>query len=207
MGARVAVCGRNADSLEQASQRLTAEGISAVALSADVTRASEVTAFVQKAESEMGPADILVNNAGIGIFGPFHERSESEWDAVLDTNLKSVFLMSQAVVPGMIQRGRGYIVNISSLAGKNAFVGGGIYCASKWGLMGLNNCMAEELRVHGIRVCVVCPGSVATEFSPHTGRNPAKMLQAEDVAHAVASIVTEGPRSFMSEISLRPLQK
>lgn len=207
LGARVAICGRHADSLKDASQRLADQGIDSLALMADVTRAADMIAFVQKAESELGPTDILVNNAGLGIFGLFHERSEAEWDTVLNTNLKSVFLVSQTVVPGMIQRRRGYIINISSLAGKNAFVGGGLYCASKWGLMGLNNCMAEELRVHGIRVCVICPGSVATEFSPHTGRNPATMLRAEDVAHAVASIVTEGPQSFMSEISLRPLQK
>jgi 3-oxoacyl-[acyl-carrier protein] reductase len=207
LGSRVAICGRHADSLKSASQHLASQGVHPLALLADVTKPADIAAFVQKAESELGPTNILVNNAGLGIFGPFHERSEADWDTVLDTNLKSVFLMSQAVVPGMIQRRSGYIVNISSLAGKNAFVGGGLYCASKWGLMGLNHCMAEELRVHGIRVCVICPGSVATEFSPHTGRNPATMLQAEDVAHAVASIVTEGPQSFMSEINLRPLQK
>lgn len=207
LGAGVAICSRHEDSLKKTSQHLATEGIRSLGMVADVTRAADVIAFVQKAESELGPTDILINNAGLGIFGPFHERSEAEWDTVLDTNLKSVFLVSQAVAPGMIRRRRGYIINISSLAGKNAFVGGGIYCASKWGLMGLNNCMAEELRVHGIRVCVICPGSVATEFSPHTGRNPATMLQAEDVAHAVASIVTEGPQSFLSEISLRPLQK
>jgi 3-oxoacyl-[acyl-carrier protein] reductase len=207
LGARIAICGRRAESLKDASKHLAEEGIYAFTVVADVARAADVAEFVERAEGELGPTDILVNNAGLGIFGPFQERSEAEWDTVLDTNLKSVFLMSRAVTPGMIQRRRGYIINISSLAGKNAFVGGGIYCASKWGLMGLNHCMAEELRVHGIRVCVICPGSVATEFSPHTGRNPAAMLQADDVAHAVASIVTEGPQSFMSEISLRPLQK
>jgi len=207
LGAHVAICARHADTLKNASQGLSGEGIRALAFVADVTRAADITAFVQTAESELGPAEILVNNAGLGIFGAFHERSEAEWDTVLDTNLKAVFLVSRAVAPGMIRRRRGYIVNISSLAGKNAFLGGGLYCASKWGLMGLNNCMAEELRVHGIRVSVICPGSVATEFSPHAGKNPATMLQADDVAHAVASIVTEGPQSFLSEISLRPLQK
>jgi 3-oxoacyl-[acyl-carrier protein] reductase len=207
LGAHLAICSRHADTLQAASQGLADEGIYSRAFVADVTRPADIAAFVQKAEAEMGPTDILVNNAGLGIFGPFHERSETDWDTVLDTNLKSVFLVSQAVAPGMIRRRSGYIVNISSLAGKNAFVGGGLYCASKWGLLGLNHCMAEELRVHGIRVCVICPGSVATDFSPHAGRNPATMLQAEDVAHAVASIVTEGPHSFMSEINLRPVQK
>ena len=207
LGARVAICGRHAEALDQAAKILGAEGIATLAVVADVTRAADIASMVQRVESELGPIDILVNNAGIGIFGPFHERSETEWDTVLDTNLKSVFLVSRAAAPGMIQRGRGNIVNISSLAGKSAFPNGGIYCASKWGLMGLTNCMAEELRGHGIRVSVICPGSVATDFSPHSGRNLATLLQAEDVAHAVAAVVTEGPTSFMSEISLRPLQK
>jgi 3-oxoacyl-[acyl-carrier protein] reductase len=126
---------------------------------------------------------------------------------VLDTNLKSVFLLSRAVAPSMIRRGAGDIINISSLAGKNTFAGGGIYCASKWGLMGLTGCMAEDLRNHGIRVSVICPGSVATEFSGHSPKDPSKALCPEDVAHAVEAIVTQGPRSFLSEMHVRPLRK
>ena len=122
----------------------------------------------------------------------------------MNTNLKSVFLVSRAVVPSMIRRGSGDIVNISSLAGRNTFAGGGIYCASKWGLMGLSGCMMEDLREHGIRVSVVCPGSVATEFS---GSRPAKALSPEDVAHAVEAIVTQRPGSLVSEIQLRTLRK
>jgi 3-oxoacyl-[acyl-carrier protein] reductase len=207
MGARVAICGRHAERLTQASQALASEGVPALAVVANVTHAADVASMVKRIETELGPLDILVNNAGMGIFGPFHERSEAEWDEVLDTNLKSVFLVSRAVVPGMIRRRRGRIINISSLAGKNTFPNGGLYCASKWGLMGLSGCMAEELRGHGIRVGVICPGTVATEFSPHSGRDPATLLQAEDVAHAVAALVSEGPCGFISEVSLRPLQK
>jgi NAD(P)-dependent dehydrogenase (short-subunit alcohol dehydrogenase family) len=107
----------------------------------------------------------------------------------------------------MIRRRAGHIINISSLAGKNAFPGGGAYCASKWGLMGFTYCLAEELRVHGIRVSVICPGTVATEFSPHAEKDPARMLQPNDVAHAVAALVTQAPQSFISEILLRPTQK
>jgi len=126
---------------------------------------------------------------------------------VLDTNLKSVFLVSSAVVPSMIERKHGQIINIGSLAGKNAFAGGAIYCASKWGLMGLTSCMAEDLRGFGIRVSVICPGSVATDFSPHTGRDVSKMLQPDDVAHAVETIVTQAARSMISEIDIRPAVK
>ena len=101
---------------------------------------------MQKTEQFFGAIDVLVNNAGIGYFGPFQGAAEADWDAVLDTNLKSVFLLSKAVAPGMIERHAGHIINIASLAGKNAFAGGGIYCASKWGLLGLTECMAEDLR-------------------------------------------------------------
>ena len=126
---------------------------------------------------------------------------------MLNTNLKSVFLVSRAVAPSMIRAGRGDIINISSLAGRNAFAGGGLYCASKWGVQGLSACMAEDLREHGIRVSVICPGSVATEFSGRGPKDPSKVLTADDVAHAVAMVVTQGPQSFLSEIHLRPLRK
>jgi 3-oxoacyl-[acyl-carrier protein] reductase len=107
----------------------------------------------------------------------------------------------------MMRHQRGDIINISSLAGRNAFAGGGLYCASKWGLQGLSACMAEDLREHGIRVSVICPGSVATDFSGRGTKDPSKVLTPEDVAHAVAMVVTQGPQSFLSEIHVRPLQK
>ena len=207
MGARVAICGRDAARLDGAASELSAEGLQCVAAVADVADSAAVAGLVERVQSELGPIEVLVNNAGIGIFGAFHERSEAEWDSVLNTNLKSVFLVSRAVAPGMIERRTGQIINIVSLAGKNAFANGGLYCASKWGLMGLTACMAEELRVHGIRVASVCPGSVATEFSIHAGRAADSLLQPEDVAHAVATMVLEGPTSFISEIDLRPRQK
>ncbi len=174
---------------------------------ADVTRADEVEKLVSATEAKLGPVGILVNNAGIGLFGPAHEKSEEEWDRVLSTNLKSVFLVSRAVVPSMIRQGGGDIINISSLAGRNTFAGGGLYCASKWGVQGLSGCMAEDLRDRGIRVSVICPGSVATEFSGRGVKDTGKALQAEDVAHAVEAVVTQKPGSFMSEVQIRPLQK
>jgi len=207
MGARLAICARDAARLNGAAAELRGEGATVLAVPADVSRAQDVADLVQKAEAKLGPIEILINNAGIGFFGPTHEASEANWDTVLDTNLKSVFLMSKAVARGMIERRGGHIINISSLAGKNAFVGGGIYCASKWGLLGLTECMAEDLRGYGIRVSAICPGSVHTEFSPHAGKDPRKMLQAEDIAHAVEMLVTQAPQSFISEILMRPTQK
>jgi NAD(P)-dependent dehydrogenase (short-subunit alcohol dehydrogenase family) len=207
LGASVAICGRNRADLQRAAEQLRAEGIKALAIDADVTRANEVQQMIEQSCNELGEIEILVNNAGIGIFGPFHEHSEADWDAVVDTNLKAIFLASRAVAPRMMRLGRGHIINISSLASKSAFAGGAIYCASKWGLMGLTACMAEDLRAHGVRVSAICPGSVATEFSPHAGRDPATLLQPEDVAHAVGMLVTQSPRSFISEVDVRPLRK
>ena len=207
LGASVAICARNRADLQRNADELRRHGVRALPIVADVTRADEVQQMVEQTYNQLGEVEILVNNAGIGIFGPFHERSEADWDAVLDTNLKAVFLASRAVAPRMMRLGRGHIINISSLASKSAFADGAIYCASKWGLMGLTACMAEDLRAHGVRVSVVCPGSVATEFSAHAGRNPATLLQPEDVAHAVAMLVTQSPNSFISEVDVRPLRK
>jgi NADP-dependent 3-hydroxy acid dehydrogenase YdfG len=155
----------------------------------------------------LGPIDILVNNAGTSVFGPFHEFGEADWNTVLDTNLKSVFLVCRAVAPEMIRRQTGHIINISSLAGKNTFANGAIYCASKWGLMGLTGSMAEDLRGYGIRVSAICPGSVATEFPGQGGKSPSKILQPDDVAHAVAALVTQSAGSFISEVHIRPTRK
>jgi 3-oxoacyl-[acyl-carrier protein] reductase len=207
LGAAVAICGRDAWALADTEAKLKKSGAPVYFQVADVSRSSDVTALVEKTQAALGPISILVNNAGIGLFGPAHEKTEADWDRVLNTNLKSVFLVSRAVAPAMIQRGAGDIINISSLAGRNAFAGGGIYCASKWGLQGLSACMAEDLREHGIRVSVICPGSVATEFSTRGSKDPAKVLSPEDVAHAVEMIVTQSPQSFLSEIHVRPLRK
>jgi 3-oxoacyl-[acyl-carrier protein] reductase len=208
MGAKLSLCARDARKLESAAGELRTGGAAGVfAAAVDVTDGKQILSFVHESEKALGPVEILVNNAGIGYFGPTHEATEATWDSVLDTNLKSVFLASKAVAAGMISRRGGQIINIASLAGKNAFAGGGIYCASKWGLLGLTECMAEDLRGYGIRVSAICPGSVATDFSPHGKKDISKMLQPEDIAHVVEMLVTQAPQSFVSEVLMRPTQK
>jgi 3-oxoacyl-[acyl-carrier protein] reductase len=207
LGSSVAICGRDPEALRSVAAELQQRTAHVFSLTTDVTHSAAIAELIEKTEAALGSISILVNNAGIGLFGPAHENSEADWDRVLSTNLKSVFLVSRAVAPSMIRRGAGDIINISSLAGRNAFAGGGLYCASKWGLQGLSACMAEDLREHGIRVSVVCPGSVATEFSGRGTKDPTKVLTANDVAHAVAMIATQGPQSFVSEVQLRPLRK
>jgi 3-oxoacyl-[acyl-carrier protein] reductase len=207
LGAAVSICGRDAAALEKSKNEIRQLGHPVYAQIADVTKTTDVEQLVRATQEKLGPISLLVNNAGIGRFGPVQEKSEEEWDLVINANLKSIFLVSRAVVPAMIRAGVGDIINISSLAGKNTFAGGGIYCASKWGVQGLTGCMAEDLRGHGIRVSAICPGSVATEFSGRGPKDPQKVLSPEDVAHAVAMLVLQGPQSFISEVHLRPLAK
>jgi len=207
LGAAVAICGRDSQTLATTARELQAVGTPIYSQRADVTKSSDVDALIEETETALGAIAILVNNAGMGLFGTVQEKTEQEWDTLMNTNLKSVFLVSRKVIPGMIQRKAGDIINISSLAGKSTFAGGGIYCASKWALQGLSGCMAEDLRNFGIRVSTVCPGSVATEFSGRGPKDASKVLTAQDVAHAVAMIATQGPQSFLSEVQLRPLTK
>ncbi len=209
LGAAIGFCGRDEQKLRTVAEELETSGARVLARRADVTKEREITAFVEAVEKQLGAIAILVNNAGTGSggFGAVQDKTEAEWDQVMNTNLKSVYFVSRAVIPGMIRARGGDIVNISSLAGKNTFAGGGIYCASKWGLQGLSGCMAEDLRAYGIRVSVICPGSVATDFTGRGPKDPNKVLTAEDVAHAVGMVVTQGPQSFISEVHLRPVAK
>ncbi len=207
LGADLVICARNPEILASAARELEREGAKVLAVSTDMAKPADINTLMQHAAKASGPVEILINNAGVGYFGPIQDATEENWDSVLDTNLKAVFLLSNAIAPAMIRRKSGHIVNIASLAGKNAFAGGSIYCASKWGLLGLTACMAEDLRAYGIRVSAVCPGSVATDFTPHPGKDQSKMLQPQDIAHAVEMIVTQEPQSFISEILLRPTQK
>lgn len=208
LGVQTVLCGRTKQSLDLQAQTITRTGRKAEALICDVSNLGSVEAAANTVQSSYNRLDILVNNAGIGGFGgPLHQLAPEEWDRILDTNLRGVYYMTRAFAPMMIRARSGHIINISSLAGKNALPNGAAYAASKWGLNGLSYSMAEELRSHNIRVSVICPGSTNTELSPHAGKDASKMLQPEDVAHAVAMLVTQSPQSFVSEILLRPTQK
>jgi 3-oxoacyl-[acyl-carrier protein] reductase len=208
LGAATMLCGRTTATLESVAKAITAAGGKCEVVPCDVSSLPSVEAAAKRVEALFGRVDILVNNAGIGGFGgPLHQLAPDNWDRILNTNLRGVFYMTRAFAPMMIRARFGHIINISSLAGKNALPNGAAYAASKWGLNGLTYSMAEELRGHNIRVAVVCPGSTNTDLSPHVGKDTAKMLQPEDVAHTVAMLVTQAPQSFVSEILLRPTQK
>jgi 3-oxoacyl-[acyl-carrier protein] reductase len=208
IGAAVVLCGRTQSTLDATAKSILDAGGKAEVIPCDVTLLHQVEYAAARVDSTFGRLDILVNNAGVGNFTKLlHEFQPEEWDRTLNTNLRGVYFAVRAFAPLMIRARSGHIINISSLAGKNALPKGAAYAASKWGLNGLTYSIAEELRPHNIRAAVICPGSVETELGPHTGKDPKKMLQPDDIAHAVAMLVTQAPQSFVSEILIRPSQK
>jgi 3-oxoacyl-[acyl-carrier protein] reductase len=208
MGASVIITGRNGQKATEVATELSVNSRTCQSVECDVTSLASVAQLGRVIREKYGRLDILVNNAGMG--GPnslLHELNPGMWDEIFETNVRGVFYMMREMVPLLIATGGGHIINISSLAGKNPLPKGAAYSASKWALNGLSYAVAEELRAHNIRVSVVCPGSVDTEFSPHSGKDPGKMLRPEDVAHVVTMLVTQRQQSFVSEVLLRPAQK
>ena len=207
MGANVALAARGVAGLEETAKTI---GRNASVISTDVRKKDEVHRLLDHVASTVGPIDILVNAAGIGIFGQVKDFADEDYDAILDTNLRGIFLACRYVLPSMISRGKGDIVNIASIAGKVGTARRAVYCASKFGVIGFSQALAEEVREHGIRVSVVCPGSTDSSFSQdpnREGKVRSKMLSPSDVAYAVRTIVAQEPNSFISEIILRPTQK
>lgn len=206
-GYRVGICARTPAQVDATLAALRAEGIMAAGTTADVGDESSVRAMVAEVTGQLGPVDALINNAGIGILKPFAELSLAEWDQTMATNLRSLFLVTREVLPGMRSRGRGAIVNIASLAGKNAVLGGTAYAASKHAVLGFSKSLMLEVRKEGVRVVAICPGSVATGFGH--GRTVPKISKAgvllpEDVAEVVLDTLRLPDRALMSEIDLRP---
>ena len=208
LGAELIITARKQDELQKSADQIARQGGKCEGIRCDVSSLADVEGLANKLAARLGKLGIVVNNAGVGGFSaPLHETDPATWDSILNTNLRGVYYMMRQFAPTLIANGGGDIINISSLAGKNALPNGAAYAASKWGLNGLSYSTAEELRGHKVRVTVICPGSVNTELSPHQGKNVSKMLQSTDVAHVVGMVVTQAPQSFASEILLRPAQK
>jgi NAD(P)-dependent dehydrogenase (short-subunit alcohol dehydrogenase family) len=203
-GVQVAITGRSAAHLSTARPRIEAAGPGAVeTLQADVRRYDEVKAAIAATVARFGGLDFLVNNAGVGVFTDVASMTPEQWAEVIDTNLTGVFNACQAALPHL--RLRGFIINISSLAGKNPFKGGAAYCASKAGLNAFSEVLMQEVRYDNIRVSYVMPGSVATGFSSGDDTKGADWKSApEDVADVVINLLQHNPRSLPSRVELRP---
>ena len=206
-GATVAVSARREKDVSETVAAMTQNGWDVLGSACDVRRYDEVTALMAYVADEASGLDILVNNAGVGIFGSIAELSPESWDQVIGTNLTGVFYCSHASLPYLKKRGGGAIINISSLAGKNAFKGGTAYNASKFGLEGLSEAMMLDLRYQNIKVAYVMPGSVATEFAGRgSGDGDDWRLSSEDVAEVVMGILAQDHRALASRVELRPFQ-
>lgn len=171
---------------------------------ADVSDYERISEIVREIEKKYERVDILINNAGIGLFASVMEMKIEDWDRVMNTNLTAVFYLTKQILPVMMRNEKGIIINIASLAGKNSFVGGSAYCASKAGLIAFSECLMLEVRNYNIKVGLVLPGSVATEFSDKSDAN--WMLLPEDVAKQVINIIESRDKSLVSYIEMRPLK-
>ncbi len=205
-GGRVAICARTEETLEAAATELRETGAEILSLRVDVSQEEEVDSLVRAVNEAWGGADLLVNNAGIGVFGTFVDLDIDDYDRVFGVNVRGLFLCSRAFAPGMVEQGGGVIVNVASLAGKNAFAGGAIYSASKHAVMGMSKSMMLDLRPHGVRVLTVCPGTVYTPFFDRVDQfNPVeeRSLQADDVAEMILHVVRLSERATVSEFEIR----
>jgi 3-oxoacyl-[acyl-carrier protein] reductase len=204
-GARVVITGRQADALARAEADLQ-DGERLLAVKADVAHETDVQRLVQETTEKFGGLDILINNAAVGRLSDVADQSTSEWREMIDTNLTGVFFCSRAAIPHLKQRGGGWIVNISSLASQNPFPGGACYSATKAALNAFSHALMQEVRHHGIRVTVVAPGSVNTNFIPREASADASdwKLAPEDVAQTVVDLLAHPLRSLPSRVDLRP---
>jgi NAD(P)-dependent dehydrogenase (short-subunit alcohol dehydrogenase family) len=205
-GASVAICGRTEESVasavEEMSTQFSTGGLSVVGRAADVRSEVEVRALFEWLDGVQGGLDILVNNAGIGIFKDLASLQPDEWNALIGTNLTGVYNCCHQALPRMRERGGGWIVNISSLAGKNPFAGGAAYNATKFGLCGMSEAILLDHRYEGVKVSTVLPGSVSTDFG-RAGKADWK-IAPEDIAETVATILGMPERTLISHVEVRP---
>jgi len=205
-GASVAFCGRKPETVKQAAEELArSTGGRVLGVSADISNAADVESFFQRVDKELGGLHILINNAGLGIFRRVSELSVNEWRQMIDVNLSGVFYCCRQALHKFNNGDGGYIINISSLAGKNAFSGGAGYNASKFGLNGFSEAMMLDHRYENVRVSYVMPGSVDTEFGSESAPADWK-IAPEDVAEVVMNLLRMPPRTLVSRVEMRPLK-
>jgi NAD(P)-dependent dehydrogenase (short-subunit alcohol dehydrogenase family) len=202
-GAKVVLTARSGGTAAAAAREV---GGATVGLACDVRSHDQVRAVFREIERTAGGLDVLVNNAGIGIFAPVADLAPDDWRAVIETNLNGVYYCCHEAIPLMRKRGGGYIFNLSSLAGRNVFPGGGAYSASKFGLNGFSEALMQEVRYDGIRVSYLMPGSVATEFGRGSTAKQGWALTPADVAAIVIDLLRSPKHALYSRVEMRPSQ-
>jgi len=217
-GIRVATAARRVDRLETLVERITQAGGEAMALEMDVTDEHQVQAMVRRTQEQWGRLDILVNSAGLMLLGPIVGAETEDWQRMISTNLLGLLYATHAVLPLMKVQGNGHIVNISSVAGRIARAGSGVYNATKWGVGAFSEALRQECFQDHIRVTVIEPGVVETDLASHITHAAAREtalrriqdmtpLQSEDVAHAIIYAVTQPSHVNINEILLRPTEQ
>src|SRR6266536_1279022 len=211
-GADLVVVARRPERLQALAGEAQKSGRRCAVVLGDVREEETAVRAVQTATQQLGQLDILVNNAGIGRYADLIQTSADDYDAMMDTNMRSTFLFTRHVVPVLLERGTGTIITIASMAGVMGFAGEAVYCATKFAQVGFTQALDRELRPHGIKVGVVCPGGVKTEFAIGTGRTEESVAQSgwldpEDVAGAVLLACTQSSHSRIIEIQMRSMSE
>jgi NADP-dependent 3-hydroxy acid dehydrogenase YdfG len=218
-GAAVALAARREDRIGALAKRIEGDRGRALAVTTDVTDEEQANAFVQRANDELGGLDILVNNAGVMLLGPVAGAPTDEWRRMIEVNLLGLLYCTHAALPIMGSAGSGDIVNVSSVAGRTASLGSGVYNMTKWGVVGFSEALRQECSRVGVRVTAIEPGWVDTELQGHN-EHPLvvesmekmierieKVLEADDIARAITFAVTQPPHVSINEMLIRPTKQ
>jgi 3-oxoacyl-[acyl-carrier protein] reductase len=207
-GAHVAISARTSKLLDEVAQEITGLGSRVFAYAGDMSNESDIKAFIDQTVTQLGGIDILINNAGFGYFQNISDFSTEAWDDMFNLNVRGLFICTRESLPFLRDAGESIVVNVASLAGKNAFVSGGGYAATKHAVVGFSRCLMLEERKNGVRVLLICPGSVDTNFfdNHHGGSDVKKgrILKPEDVAESIVHMIKQPQRAMVSEIDIRP---
>ena len=207
-GAHVAISARSKEMLQQVGKEIEDLGRKAFVFAGDMAKEDEIRDFITRTAAHFGELHILVNNAGLGVFANVADLSTEAWDKMFDLNVRGLFIATRESLPYLRKAGESAVINVSSLAGKNSFITGGGYAATKHAVMAFSRCLMLEERKNGLRVLAICPGSVNTEFA--AGRRDAydpknaRILQSEDVASSIIHMLKLPQNAMLSELDLRP---
>lgn len=215
-GVNVIAVTRNAADLEELEKETkesqAANEVKLIPISGDVSKEETIEKVVSVAKERFGKVHILINNAGIGRYGKLEELSIEDYDAMMDSNMRSTFLFTKGILPFMKEQKYGHIVNVASVAGKKGLPNETVYCATKFAQVGFAQALDYEVREFGIKVSSLCPGGINTNFAMGTGRTPndpnlENFLDARDVVEAIMFIINQSPKSRVIEIFMRPISE
>ena len=204
-GVNIVLIARTQADIDEVAQEINTYDVKTLALTADVADINSVNLAIEKAIASFQTIDILINNAGIAAFGKFLELEPSEWERIIQVNLMGVYYVTRAILPNMIERQTGDIINISSPAVLNGNSLPSAYSASKFGLLGLTDSLMQVMRKHNIRVTALTPSTVATDMAKElnlTDGNPEKVMQAEDIAELLIAQLKLNRRVFIKNSSI-----